>query len=280
MIKKTNIDIPGENGYNIDTDIYENESLTLKPLVIFAHGFKGFKDWGGFPYMMEKFAEAGFVSVSFNFTHNGVSKDTPMDFTRLDLFVENTHTIELNDLQTVINYFYNNGGEYHIDKNKIALVGHSRGGGTVILKAAENNKVTQIVTLAAIATVNRYTDDQKKRWREKGYIEMPNARTGQIMKMNAGLLDDIENNSYKLDIKKAMSKIKIPALIIHGKEDLAVKYTDAEMLYESSNKELTELEIIENTGHTFGIEHPFKETTKAFEEVISKSIAFIKKGFE
>lgn len=276
-MKKTSLQIPAINGI-IDADILQNENIKEGRLVIFAHGFKGFKDWGGFPFMMKNIAEAGFTAVSFNFTHNGVAKESPMDFSRLDLFAENTHSKELEDLEAVINYFYDNAEKYNIDKEKIALIGHSRGGGAVILTAAEDNRIKALVTLASVATVNRYTEEQKKRWREKGFIEMPNARTGQLMRMNKTFLDDIEQNRERLDIIKAMSRIKIPTLIIHGKEDLAVKSSDAEKLYLSSNKETTSLYIIERTGHTFGVEHPFKGTTKAFDEAISTAVSFLNKN--
>jgi uncharacterized protein len=277
MLNKINIGIPGRGGQTIDTDIITGAYNKNRKFIIFAHGFKGFKDWGGFPYMMNKFAEAGYTAASFNFTNNGVSKETPVDFSRLDLFAENTHTKELNDLRSVINYFYDNAEVYNIDKNKIALVGHSRGGGTVILGAAEDKRIRALVTLASVATFNRYTDEQKKRWREKGFIEMPNARTGQLMRMNKTFLNDIESNTERFDITGAISRLSIPALIIHGKQDLAVKHTDAEKLYESSNKHITELYMIENTGHTFGVEHPFKGTTKAFDKAIEKTITFLNK---
>jgi uncharacterized protein len=278
MLNKINIDIPGRDGQTIDTDIAAGTDNKNRKLIIFAHGFKGFKDWGGFPFMINKFAEAGYTAASFNFTHNGVAKETPVDFSRLDLFAENTHTKELNDLRTVINYFHDNAEKFNIDKKKIALAGHSRGGGTVILGAAEDDRIRALVTLASVATFNRYTDEQKKRWREKGFIEMPNARTGQLMRMNKTFLDDIEANSEKFDITDAMGRLNIPSLIIHGKQDLAVKFTDAEKLYESSNKDNTELYIIENTGHTFGVEHPFKGTTKAFDEAIEKTVTFFNKN--
>lgn len=100
-----------------------------------------------------------------------------------------------------------------------------------------------------------------------------------MMRMNVSFLEDIEMNSKRLDITGAIRKLKIPAMIIHGKEDLAVRYSDALKLYENSDKELTELVLIENTGHTFGTEHPFKGTTRAFEEVIEKTVSFLKKNF-
>jgi len=98
------------------------------------------------------------------------------------------------------------------------------------------------------------------------------------MKMNVTLLDDIENNSERLDIQNAARNLKIPYLIIHGKEDLAVKYTDAEKIYSAANKDQTKLVILENTGHTFGVEHPFKGSTNAFEEVIKLTAEFFKEN--
>ncbi len=97
-----------------------------------------------------------------------------------------------------------------------------------------------------------------------------------MMRMNVSLLDDIEKNHERLDILKAAGRLNKPYLIIHGKEDLAVKYTDAEKIYNASGKGYTKIHIIENTGHTFGVEHPFKGSTKAFDEVIELTAGFFK----
>jgi dipeptidyl aminopeptidase/acylaminoacyl peptidase len=233
-------------------------------------------NWGGFPYLTSKLCESGFSVVSFDFSMNGVTKETPAEFSRLDLFAQNTLTAELDELQIVIDHFWNNSKKYNIDREKICLIGHSRGGGTAILKATEDSRVKALVTLASVATFNRYTDKQMKRWRKVGFIEIPNTRTNQVMRMNVTFLEDIERNSDILDIKSAMSRLKKPALLIHGKEDLAVKFTEAIELFESSDKSLTELHILENSGHTFGIEHPFAGTTEPFEEVINKAAGFLK----
>ena len=262
--------------HEIAVSFFKPKDRNSVPFVIFAHGFKGFKDWGGFPYFMQKLSASGFAAASFNFSHNGVSADYPMDFTRLELFAENSHSLELEDFNSVIDFFCINDAKFNIDKNRIALIGHSRGGGAAILKSSEDNRIKSLVTLSSVATVNRFTGEQKKKWREKGYIEIPNMRTNQMMRMNSGFLDDIENNSERLNIIKAVSKLKIPVLFIHGKEDLAVKFTDAGKLYENSDKNFSELFLIENTGHTFGTEHPFKGSTDAFETAIEKTIKFLK----
>lgn len=227
---------------------------------------------------MDRFADAGFAAVSFNFSLNGVSEDSPMDFTGLDKFAQNTFSQELEDLGCVIDYIYQNAEDYNIDKNRIGLIGHSRGGGITILKGFEDNRVKAIATWASVSTFNRYTNKQKIIWREKGFMEVENTRTKQMMKLKVTLLEDIENNPDRLDIKKAISSLNKPALIIHGKEDLAVKVDSVNELYEVSNKDLTTLSIIENTGHTFGVVHPFKGTTKAFDRVIDETIGFMKKS--
>lgn len=264
---------------NKDIAIYADfygKSGNNQPLLIFVHGFKGFKNWGGFPYMLEKLTESGYKAVSFNFTHNGVDSKSPMDFTKLELFAQNTFSREIDDLNTVIGHFHENAGYYYIDKNRIAVIGHSRGGGISILQTADDNRVKCLVTLASVATFDRYGENTKKIWRKQGYIEMENTRTKQVMRMNTAILDDLENNTEKLDIVKAMSKINIPKLIIHGVEDVSVKCSEAETLYQNSNKNNTELLLIENTGHTFGVVHPFAGTTEAFETVIKKTKEFLK----
>jgi uncharacterized protein len=44
------------------------------PVILFVHGFKGFKDWGAFPDACEEFARVGFAVVAFNLSLNGVGK--------------------------------------------------------------------------------------------------------------------------------------------------------------------------------------------------------------
>ena len=277
MVKKSNIIIKHTSGNRIYTDIYSNiEQKTKYPLAIFSHGFKGFKDWGGFPFMMEKIAEQGFDCVSFNFTLNGIGETNQTEFTRLDLFAQNTFSKELDDLETVIEYFFTNSDEHNIDKERICIIGHSRGGGISIIKAGENKRAKCLITLASVSDFDRYSEEHKKKWREKGYFEVLNTRTNQVMRLNTSLLDDIENYKERLDIMKAVKNLKIPFLIVHGKEDLSVRFNEAEALYKSSNKSLTELFTVDNTGHTFGVVHPFAGTTSAFETVIAKIIEFLK----
>lgn len=276
-----NIKIKNSSGDLISIDLrYPGNISTKIPALIFCHGFKGFKDWGSFPYILDKISNENIFTVSFNFSFNGVdnSLDNPIDFTRLDLFAQNTFSRELDDLGSLINYLFENKSSYNFDFENITLAGHSRGGGIAILKTAEDKRIKKLITLASVSEFDRYTDERKKRWKEDGYIEALNTRTKQLMRMNYTLIEDLEKNYDRLNIQKAIKKISIPALIIHGKQDLAVDYSDAETLYELSDKSKSRLILYENTGHTFGAVHPFKGTNEHLEKVISDIINWVKKS--
>lgn len=261
--------IKNKYGDNLTADFSYNKTANDMPLLIFVHGFKGFKDWGCFPYMMEKFAENNIFAVSFNFSYNGVGEEgiELSEFTRLELFAKNTFSRELDDLGSIIDFLEDNRQKYNYNFDNLTLAGHSRGGGITILKTAEDKRVKKLITLASVSEFDRYTEERKKEWKEKGYFQVLNTRTKQYMRMNFTLIEDLEKNREKLDIKKAVSEIQVPYLIIHGEEDLAVDYSEALELHSLSNKSLTKLELIANTGHTFGAVHPFMGTTDKLEEV-------------
>ena len=165
-----------------------------------------------------------------------------------------------------------NQEEFNIDFSSVTLIGHSRGGGDAIIVAAEDKRVTKLITLAAVSDFNRFSDEIKKQWRENGFIEIQNSRTKQNMRLNSVLLDDMEKNAERLNILKAAAKLNIPFLIIQGAEDMAVSKSEAELIYSVADKSKSELFIIEHTGHTFGVQHPFAGTTPAFETVLQRII--------
>lgn len=274
-----NFKIKNKQGDVIPVDFRYSENANKKlPVLIFVHGFKGFKDWGSFPYMLGKISDENIFTVSFNFSLNGTdnTKDNPVDFDRLDLFAKNTFSQELDDLGCVIDFLFEVKDKYNFDADKITLAGHSRGGGIAILKTAEDKRIKKLIALASVAEFNRYTKERKKRWKEDGYLEVLNTRTMQNMRMNYTLIEDLEKNYDRLNIQKAMKNITVPAVIIHGKQDMAVDYSDATLLYELSDKSRTKLILYENTGHTFGAVHPFKGTNANLEKVIRDIIETVK----
>ncbi len=94
--------IPGTDSRPMLADIQYNESAGKKPVIIYAHGFCGFKDWGNFDLIAQKFVNAGFTFFKFNFSHNGTTPETPEAFSDLEAFGNNNYSIEINDLEKVI----------------------------------------------------------------------------------------------------------------------------------------------------------------------------------
>lgn len=234
---------------------------TNKPVVIFIHGFKGFKDWGPFNLMANHFAQAGFVFIKLNLSHNGTSIEHPTEFADLEAFGNNNFSTELDDVGVLLDYLFSDEcliapEEMHL--RKIYLIGHSRGGGIAILKAAEDPRITQVATWAAISSVQRkWGDATLEKWKQDGVQYIHNARTKQEMPLYYQLYEDTVLNQQRLDILAAVQRLSIPLLIIHGTADESVSVQAAHDLKKSNEK--AELILIENALHTFGGYHPYEE---------------------
>ena len=266
--------IDNDDGARIDGDVRFVDTGGLQPVVVFVHGFKGFKDWGPFPAWGRALAHAGFVAVHLNVSHNGVSADAPTAFTEMDRFARNTYTRERDDIRAVIDAVADHAlPEAPIDASRIGLMGHSRGGGTAILQAARDDRVRTLVTWSAVSTfIGRFTDDQIRDWETHGYTEIVNSRTGQTMRIDRVVYDDAMVHADELDIEAAASQIDVPWLIVHADDDEAVDIAAAETLA-ATNDGATLLRA--DGGHTFGGAHPHDGTVPAsLQQVWDATIAF------
>jgi pimeloyl-ACP methyl ester carboxylesterase len=275
MIKKENYNIPGAKGRGMLMDITFDDALKNAPIVIFAHGFKGFKDWGAHNLVANYFAENGFKYLKFNFSHNGTTAQHPVDFVDLIAFADNTFSIELEDLNNVIDFVCN--GSSMPTVSEVYLIGHSMGGGISIIKTAADKRIKKLITMASISSFgNLWPKEAEAQWKLQGIMYMPNKRTGQEMPLKATLLDDLYNNPAKLDILAKAAEIKQPWLIIHGDADTTVPFKYAEALKEANKN--AELLIIPGADHTFGAAQPYglKTLPDHLLEFCKQSVKFFK----
>lgn len=269
--------LKSNEGNVLDISAYGLENISDAPCLILVHGFKGFKDWGFFPFTAESFAKSGYFVISFNFSHNGISGNN-FDQFDIDSFAKNTVSLEVSELAQIIKAYKNGFFGEHV-YGRIGLVGHSRGGGVAILSSLFE-KVDAYCVWASVAKFDRYTRRQKTEWLKIGYFEVLNSRTNQMMRMNVDLLEDIENNkNTTLNVEKAVKNLKRPLYLIHGTEDLTVPIAEAEQIFNWSEKSITQLEKIPACGHTFDIVHPFEGSNKKFDVVLSKTEGFFNKVF-
>ncbi len=280
MLIVKNIVIEGKHDKQILLDFGYQPNAIPKPVIVFAHGFKGFKDWGHFNKVMEYFIENDFAFVKFNFSHNGGTIEQPIDFPDLEAFGNNNYTKELDDLRTVIDWVETNNliADKELNKQQIYLIGHSRGGGISILAANEDNRIKKVVTWAAVADlVNRYNEEQLNHWKKEGVIYVENTRTHQQMPLYYQLAENTLNNKDRFSVELAAKNLYIPYLIIHGTKDEAVPVNEAKKINEWNNT--SELLIVEGAGHAFGASHPYNETTfpPHAQIVLDYTLAFLKK---
>ncbi len=278
MNKITNIPIEGKHNKPILTDLFYNENNQHKQIVIFCHGYKGYKDWGAWNLVAEKFAENNIFFVKMSFSHNGGTVDQPIDFPDLEAFGNNNFTIELDDIDTVINWVLKNPSiQKEIDPMRITLIGHSRGGGTVLIKASEDTRITKVITWAGISDFgSRFTNEEQiNAWKKNGVVYIENGRTKQQMPHYFQFYLNYKENESRLSIQNVVKKLKIPYLIIHGSEDETVPLKEAkDLLSWNSNNQLI---VVENANHSFGSKHPWESLSlsKDLETVVKKSIKFI-----
>lgn len=275
-----NIVVNGSHQKPILVDVFYLANNSPKTIVIFCHGYKGFKDWGAWNIMANWFAEAGFCFIKFNFSHNGGTLEQPIDFPDLEAFGNNNYSIELDDLNDVINWVYGyNDLQAEVNLNKISLIGHSRGGGIAVIKAEEDPRIKSVISLAGVSDFkSRFnkTSDEFKKWKDSGIKYVLNGRTHQQMPHYFQFYEDFIKNEKRLTIERAVSNLKIPQLIIHGNEDTSVSVEEAKALHKWNPN--SNLIIIEGANHVFGVSHPWDKTNlpQEFDQAIKTIIKFIR----
>ncbi|WP_296311517.1 alpha/beta hydrolase family protein [Winogradskyella sp. UBA3174] len=258
MIIKKNIVLNRKDKKPILIDTFCSENKTNHPILIFCHGYKGFKDWGAWKLMAKSIASEGFCFIKFNFSHNGGTIENPIDFPDLEAFGNNNYTTELDDLNDVIDWVENHfNNSAFADINKICLVGHSRGGGIAILKASEDSRIKKLITLASVSDFGRRTATvgDIEEWRDSGVKYVLNGRTKQQMPHYYQFYKDFKTNEKRLNIESAVKRLDIPMLIIHGNKDTSVSINEAKELHEWNP--ISQLKTVENADHVFNTKHPW-----------------------
>ncbi|HVF40656.1 MAG TPA: alpha/beta fold hydrolase [Gemmatimonadaceae bacterium] len=237
--------------------------------VVICHGFKGFAHWAFFPFLAQQIADAGMRAITFDFSGSGIGDDRE-NFTNPDAFTNNTYRQELDDLEAVISEArvrdWIEGG--------FGLFGHSRGGGVAIMHAAGDKDVRALVTWAAIASTNRWSPEAVAEWRKTGFIDIPNARTGQTIPLSTRLLREVETyGESSLNLAAQASRVSVPWLILHGSADETVPVEEAERLHALSES-MSKLRVIEGSNHTFDAKHPLNETPPALRTATQETADF------
>jgi len=241
-----------------------------KSLVIFMHGYMGFKDWGCWNLVQKHFTESGFNFCKYNITHGGTTVENTTEFVDLTRFSENSYLREYEDCCSMIQHLNSNFGI-----EEVHLIGHSRGGGIALLMHS-HSRVKSMTTWAAIASIEgrMKTGDELEAWKKNGVYFVKNGRTHQEMPHSYSAYEEFESNRDLLSIENQCKRISKPLCLIHGENDTSVSIEEGKTISRLTGIELI---AIPDTNHTFDSSHPWNEPTLplALHQVCEKTHTFI-----
>jgi fermentation-respiration switch protein FrsA (DUF1100 family) len=243
-LKVANLTLPGE--------VYFPETTREPhPALCLCHGIPsgqpGSSGDKGYPGLAERFCAAGFITLIFSFRGAGEAQGNldMLGWTR--------------DLRAAIDYL---SGLDEVDKSRLCLLGSSAGAAVSVYVAANDPRVSSLITLACPAEFSFLTDKRQAR------ATIDHFRSIGVIK-DTGFppsVDDWLNGFSTVSPLKWINKISPrPLLLIHGDKDDLVPVDHACKLYEKAG-EPKELVIIPGAGHRLRLE----------ENAIATALAWLK----
>lgn len=144
VVVKKDFRIDLENELFIRGEVTLVEEQIKKPVLVISHGFRGYKDWGFWPYVATWFAERGFYVVHFDFSRVGALNSGADEASVQKL---STVSRELSDLDAVLAHLREHKLPLaeQAETERITLLGHSRAGGSNIIFAAEHSYIGSVI---------------------------------------------------------------------------------------------------------------------------------------
>lgn len=251
-------------------------------IVLLLHGFKGFRNWGFFPFAAQHLAGEGFICIRIDMSLNGM-RGTNTAVVDPEDFANNTISRELTDVEDTIEAILNRDTYKHIRKhwnNNIHLLGHSRGGAIAHLAAREMIERTDVclsrcVVWNSVGRMMRWSARQIGAWRHAGFMMVENSRTQQQLKVNVSFIEDIIENRDRFSMLQAAHDLEDLMLYIHAETDLTVPLIEIQELLTASGSKAG-LKVLEGSTHTFGMMHPVDYITPTFVHVMNLTTTHLK----
>lgn len=277
-----NVQIHSAEALPILLDVYYKTSRKPKPIVVFCHGFKTFKDWGTMELIAKEFVNNDFTFLKFNFSHNGTTVEKPDEISDAESFGNSNIENELNDMGSILDWIDHNSllPIEEVNREKIYIVGHSRGASTSILKTASDERIKMLVTWSAFKDFNEVWQRYNvEKWAELGVSWTENLINGEMLPLYYQHYQNYLDNKDRFNIQNAIVNLKTPMLLIHGMEDDNVAFDDAIQIKRWNNS--IEMSLLPNANHNFGSYHPYIKNILPFDTkiAIKDSVDFFKGKF-
>ncbi|MHC4218634.1 MAG: alpha/beta hydrolase [Planctomycetota bacterium] len=226
-------------------------------VILVAHGFKGYKDYGMFPRIARTMAERGLIAHRFNFSHSGMTNAVET-FERADLFARDTWNKAVFDCRAVIAAV--DHGALEGRGLPLVMLGHSRGGVSVLLTAGRYAddmnlaRLAGVVTAAAPSTCNPLSKDEAEELVKTGSLVSPSSRTGQQLRIGKAFLTEQLEDPPAHDLPALAAGIACPVLVIHGEQDPTVPVACAHQIAGACRQ--ATVRVIAGADHVFNTPNP------------------------
>ena len=189
----------------------------------------------GYPALAERFCQAGFVTLIFNFRGTG---DSGGNFDILGW---------TRDLETVLDFL---ADMKEVEPGQICVMGFSGGAAVSIYVAAKDHRVSSLIACACPTRFRFAADTERAKSAIRHFRNIGIIRDENFPPTIEGWIDGFEQVSPLNWVQKISPR---PLLIIHGTEDEVVEPSSAWELYEQA-AEPKDILIIEGAGHRLRVE--------------------------
>ena len=221
-------EIRNAQGEKLDFTYHEGDAASKK-IVVIGHGVTGNKDRPFVVALAEGLAAAGVNALRFSFAGNGDSEGR---------FVDCTITKEVADLGSVLDA---------LPDHEVCFVGHSMGGAVGVIRASEDPRIKQLVSLAGMVSTKKFAETEfGEEEPDKGFMW-----EDEDCPLSAAYMNDLRGIDT---VVERGAQIKVPWLLVHGTEDDVVLIQDSKDILAKAggNAEFVELP---GANHVFADEH-------------------------
>ena len=232
------------------------KSGRLKGKALMVHGYKGFREWGNWKGVAERWAKEGWEVTRMDFSHNGHVPPFLEACLDKEAWSDNRYHIECDEVAHAL---------AQIDKGDLPIVvmGHSRGGAMAMLGAEQH--VLQGGRLDGVALWAPVSDVASRlpqgaaleAWKSTNRLEVLNGRTGQTLVHPFAFYAETLRRAEELSVERATKATSCPVLVVHGTLDPAVHSSEGKRICEWARR--GSFEPIAHADHVFGMRHPWPD---------------------
>ncbi|MAG64184.1 MAG: alpha/beta fold hydrolase [Planctomycetota bacterium] len=224
----TSLEIHNESGERLDhvfTPGQEDTQAADRKVVVIGHGVTSHHDRPYLTHLCDALSAAGLASLRFSFSGNGESEGR---------FVDSCISKEVADLGAVIDA---------LEGWRVAYMGHSMGGAVGVMRAAADERIDALVSLAGMTEVHGFM--------QRHFGHLTPGEDCMLEREHAHLSESFLEDAREIQTTLPQaSQISVPWLLVHGTEDELVPFEDSVRCAQACPQN-AQLAPIEGADHCF-----------------------------